>query len=118
MRIISGDGSRLVNMRGGRDNLDSAVRSTSVGGNMPNIGPCFYCNEPHGQFECPLLRRMKAHRRWEHWLPAAGCTCTGPKAFFSYTNSVSTSELANLKGLTKKLWHAPQTHDEMPWRNA
>jgi hypothetical protein len=57
---ISGDGSRLVNMRGGRDNLDSVIRSAWVGGNMPNIGPCFYCNDPHGQFECPLLRRMKA----------------------------------------------------------
>jgi hypothetical protein len=63
VRIISGDGSRLVNMRGGRDNLDSAMRSASVGGNMPNIGPCFYCNDPHGQFECPLLRRMKAQGR-------------------------------------------------------
>ena len=58
VRLVNALGNHVVNMSAGGNNLASQVRSQSVGGTAPNMGPCFYCTGPHAQWECGYLRRM------------------------------------------------------------
>jgi hypothetical protein len=48
LRLVTGDGKRLVSMRNGMSNLSSAPRG--------GAGPCFFCNGPHNSCECVILR--------------------------------------------------------------